>query len=586
MTSLKTYCKVFLWVALVLLTLSLLNFPIKLRFEYHIVESLFAFGNLLFLFAFLYVIWIILLFIASLIGNYLENFVIVGMFNLVFSGLWINAFHVNLIDQYSLGGMKCIIENGFIPFENWNLFYIDFPGLDLLAAFLNLILKIDPYSLKDFFMLFYAFIFPELLYIFYTKLLGNYRFAVLTTIILLHSNWMLTRASIIPGMCFWGGILSFLLMTCFLIVLLQEKKLERSILLTVIMFTITITYLPTSIFIFLMLLSICLFQRKLREKAFINSLLLIIHLLIIFAWVFYIASRTQLFLVDCMRSVGEYDIMERILNYLHVSRVEESPLWVNAIQFFWITFALIFGVLIFFWKITFSLKKNVTILNRTDTIIYCGITASLLITVLMFLIMLGGLSHNRLQMFGTFFTTPMVIKYLLDLKKPLYIRKFCILLFILIILLSLPTFIANNKRILSWPIYTYEHSSAMFLQHTLKDVRHIKLFSSLWYKYGFNQYYFPLAKYETESEWQYFDLTKSAQDLMVFWKTLVLKFSSEKFEESNLKSIFIYSQRLKVNAKIFYNIEFDDPCWNEVVDELLKNQKVYDNGYVTLFTSL
>ena len=149
--------RLLLWIVLLLLTSAILLFPVNLDFEYHAVESLYIFGDNLWLFGIIFVLWmtVLLLLLLGRIGEW-QRVTLVGIFAVVVFGFWviITPYGSYADGLVNMGHVKYLSQTGSISFDHINLAYFQYPGLHLTGFALSEISGLEIMEIRPLFLLF------------------------------------------------------------------------------------------------------------------------------------------------------------------------------------------------------------------------------------------------------------------------------------------------------------------------------------------------------------------------------------------------------------------------------------------------
>ena len=184
-TRMKSQHRLLVWVLLILLTLIILLFPVKLINEYHPIQAPYIFNNVPG-FTILFYVWIFfILWLGFAIGKYdnprWEHLALVSVMGLCIIGFWIfiTPYGSYADSIYNMGLVRYLNEFGRIPTGNTVLAYFDFPGMHLLVSGISQLTGMNIFNIQTLFLIFNATFFSALLYILFTYWLKNSKSALI-----------------------------------------------------------------------------------------------------------------------------------------------------------------------------------------------------------------------------------------------------------------------------------------------------------------------------------------------------------------------------------------------------------------------
>jgi hypothetical protein len=581
--------RLILWILLLLLTASILIFPVNLQFEYHPVESLYIFGDNLLLFSILYVVWLasLLLLLFSKIAEW-QRVVLITIFTLVFLGFWVvNTPYGSYADgMVNMGHVKYLTETGNIQFDHPVLAYFQFPGMHLTALSLSEITGLDIFWVRIIFILFLRVLFAILLYLFFSRTLNNKTLASLSVILLIQGSIMLSRTEFHPSdmaFIFFGIIL-------FTVFVINKYRSVPMMSIFIISFAgLIMTYLAIPVFIIFILGGIYLLQ-KISKKNTISWTLLIFCIVIFLTWEMYWATRMFYGLAGHTQDLiaAFSDPIERLLPIFGTasSKLGESvPLWASLTRFFWMAVIFVLGMVLGVRNI-FRIRK----LDSTETLETGGLWGVLIFSVIGVFAFPGGTQIHRILMYAPLFTVPIIMRFLNSYEKPQtdyipahhnlltrssnWLGKYSvILLMVIFFVLSLPTFLVNRSDINTQTIYKYELSAGEFVENNFDD--NSLLFISDILTIYTNTYYVPDASLSHPPQpWE----VSGEED---FW--LALDRITENFTNSTTMSLFTLTEKFDKPYSSLFNITQDDPKWLGFTHKLTENNMIYSNNHTQIY---
>lgn len=585
-----------LWILLLLLTAAILLFPVRLKFEYHAVESLYIFGDNLLLFAVVYCLWLAsLLLLLFTRNNEWQRVSLVSIFALVFFGFWvINAPSGGYADGLvNMGHVRYLEQAGRIAVEHTLLAYFQFPGLHLTALSLSQISGLDIFVTRPLLLLFSRILFTVMLYVLFAKSLKNSHLASLAVLLLLQGSMMFSRTGFHPGVT---AILFFTILLILLLTVRGDRAPGIAVPATVVMLisfaALTVTYIPISVFFIFVLAGIYVLQ-KLSGKSLVSGSIIILCLTVFFAWEMYWATRTFTGMVGHVQYfiAAFTNPLERLLPLFGTATArlgETVPLWVSLTRGFWLAFIFVFGTILGIRNL-FRVKR----LDVTETMENGGLWGVLIFSVICILAFPSGTQGHRLLMYTPLFTVPIIMRFLSGSSRQSELsqstrfgkglsnswgwfrRHVFTLLLILFFILSFPTFLVNHSNVSTTVVHNYELSAGEFVEATY-EAKPLHFFSDIITVYT-NVYYVPDANFS--HPWHHWDIADEEE----LW--LDINRLMDRFENSGGNSIFVLSEKFTQPFRSISVIEPTDPRWREFVNRLSQDDKIYDNGHTQIYTN-
>jgi len=578
--------KLILLVSAILFSITILFFPVHLTLKYQPIQSVCIFDNLL-LFGILYYTWLALILLALFSPKKSEDridrekFIFTCLFSIVFWGFWIiitrgTFFAVDGAIQAD--HIKYVLDVGHTIQNNPNFGYFDFPGLHFLFSEVSIILGVKILDIITLLLMLRIIVLSTLLYIFYSKILDAY-LAPLATLLTIQGNWILARFNFLHP-----GSFALIFLAIFLVLLARHEHtlFERSdIIVGVITITATtITHFVTSTSFFFILLGLYLLQ--IFSKVSIlrrDRWIFILSLLIPLSWGLNLAIGTFSSLANVfIRSFEEMKFLEYLSIVARPNIGIEVPLWANITRLFWLILVFICGTLLGLVNIV-KIKK-LSWLQRREAGALFGIILLTAIAILP----LGGVQYYRFLMYGSFFTTPILLRFLASLgkgKQEIFNKIDVVaLLIMLFFALSLPTFLAYNDRINIDTYYPYELSVGGFLSSVYGKGDGVTIYvdGSTAPIVG---YYMPSSHFRTEVAWSY---VKSKEEVFQSIDNWLLNFLATKNDIGQHDIMLLFSKRLPIPYERDLGINSTDPYWNQLKYKLQYVNRVYDNQHVQIYT--
>ncbi len=571
------------WPLLILLTLSLLLFPVHFTLEYQAIQSVSAIPRVS-LFATLYVIWVavfwIILFGARQRARW-EYPALAVIFMLIFIGFWF-VKSPNMAMRYDgivhVAGVRLMLEKPgvLIPTATPNFVYSNFPGMNLVPMILALITDVGPLEATAIALVFHLVIVTSLLYAYLVNLIRHAPLAVLATLLIVQGNIMLGRYGFYPT--FWA--LVFLLPVLLLICKRTPKKSGTAM--TVVMFlaVAAVTHVVTSLLLFFLFAVLYLIRRWRLSSASetlrtTNVVLIALSAVLPLGWqAFYgipfFEGLTRL-AESWLRELSLNNALAFLFAFANRYGGPALPLWVTGVRYFWITVVLAAGAVLGVRSL-FSVRR----LDGQDHMLVSGLVAVVMFTALLTLLSPGGSEFYRVILYGPFFTVPILLRYLARLPSLARLIAWRVLA-VCLFALSLPTFYAHNNLVSGSVFYPAEINAGQLMGRIgdgTSDKPRIYVDSS---EEGVTSFSVPNASFRIIVDPP---LLKNRDGV-----SKALQSAIESFFGSNPGGhVFFYlSKRRLLAAEHYLQISPSDPLWTKVKRTLAEADLIYDNEVVTVF---
>jgi hypothetical protein len=601
-----------LWILLILLTATILLFPIHLHYEYHAIESIYVFGDNLPLFGILYYIWLaILLLLLFTKGRSSEwqRVALVCTFALVFFGFWvINTPTGGHLDElWNMGHIKYLLETGKISLNHPNFGYFQFPAFHLVNFSLSQISGLGIFETRILFLVFSGVLFAALLYLLFMRLLKNPYLTSLAVLLIVQGSIEASKEL----EAFWPGNLAILLFVVLLMLLSWREdralgmEAPGALIMIILLAAFTMSYLPLPAYFIFILAGIYLLQ-KVAKKNVVRSSATALFLVLFLTWEMYFSIHVFGSLAGLIPTfvAGFKQLGERAFSVGSgpgtTALGESVPLWASSIKFFWLALIFGLGTILGIWNLLRAKK-----LDSMEVIENGGLLGVIVFSIVCFFTFpVGEGSYLRFFRYAPFFTIPIVLKFLSGFsrhnelsqgniflensgrssdsngfrKSPANLggwfgRHVITLLVILFFALSLPTFLIQHNVVCSKNIYLYDCSVGEFLESAY-GAKELNLFSE------FGAYIY--TYYVTEAHFHIMmtpENTADKKDLLLKMNQLVDNFENLQSENA----IFILSEKFRQPRHSPATIEPTDSEWVEFVNRLARNNKIYDNCYIQIY---
>ena len=586
LTWVKGQNKALVWVLLLLWTVLLLLFPVRLINEYHSIQAPYLFENLP-LFGVLFCLWMLLLMLLLFSKSddstlNLENLALACVFGLVFMGFWvvITPYGSYADGIYNMGHVRYLGEIGRIGVGHPSLGYFDFPGMHLLVSDLSQVTGLGVFESTTVFLVFNAMLFSALLYVLFLKTLKSNRLAFLSVLLVMMGNVVLVEKMHILT----PGAFGFTLLAGFLVLLNQADgslfgRTASVRLLMIILFTaMTISYFATSFLAPLVLLGIYGVQliAKDREKsATVTSITLLLVMVIAWEinWTQHTFSSLVGFLPKFTADLFSGDFLRSVLTLASSSAGASLPLWAIVTRYFW--WALLGLGTILGLRNLFRISK----LSLTGKIETGGLLGIILLGALGLFGTARGSQFHRYLMYAPLFCSPILLRFLF--KSGAWGRKSLVLLTVMVCALALPTFLSSVNTITTDAIYPYGIASGEFLEsHSDEQGKELVLFRVSNVTAAWAYYFTPNTSFKSISLKTYFN--DSEDELWLEIDKLVDKFQDPGYIPEKQK-VFIISEKSTNVFQHLLDILPSHNGWEELRQRLASTNILYDNGHVRMY---
>lgn len=604
-----------LWILLIVLTATVLLFPVHLQYEYHAIESIYAFGDALPLFGVLYYIWLaillLLLFTKGRSSKW-QRVALVCIFTLVFVDFWvINSPNGGHFDElWNMGHINYLQETGTINLNHPNLGYFKFPAFHLFNFSLSEISGLGIFETRILYLVFSGMLSAALLYLLFVRLLKNPYLASLAVLLMVQGSIEISKEL---G-SFWPGNLAILLFVVLLILLSRREDrplgmgAPGALIMIILLAAFTMSYLPLPTYFIFILAGIYLLQ-KAAKKNLVRPSTIVLLLTILLAWEIYWAiGQFSSFAVLITTFIANFtQLGERVLAVGSgpgaIALGEGVPLWASSIKFFWLALIFGLGTILGIWSLVKAKRLDSSQVLETGGLL--GVIVFSAVCFFAFPSEAGN--YLRFFRYAPYFTIPIILRFLSGFsrhnelsqwnilpenpggssdpngfrKSPAnfggwFGRHVITLLVILFFALSLPTFLIQHNGVSSKNTYPYDCASGEFLESTYEG-EELDIFS------GVGAYIY--TYYVTEARLH----IMVSSGLTTGKEALLLKVNqlADGFEgpgEGN--TIFVLTEKFRLPRHSPAIIEPTDPEWVEFVNRLVENNKIYDNGYIEIYERL
>jgi hypothetical protein len=338
---------------------------------------------------------------------------------------------------------------------------------------------------------------------------------------------------------------------------------------------LTITHLVTALVFIIILMSIYLLGRY-SKKNLIEFPLVTLCTITILTWLTYFAISTDTSLVNII-STNIRDLFGTQIVSSYLVNMTSSyfgavgtPVWVDLIRYFWLALVLAPGSIVALINL-FKVRN----LSQMDIALLGGVVG-LGIFVVLTLIESGLVEGFRALFYLPLFSVPIIFGFL-SIRGNFVKRFVPAILLVIILALSVPTFLVHNDRVGIAAIYPQEISTSKFLSSCYGNGEALNIVgdSSTDRQILLDM---PEANYES-----FLSYTEENEDQV--WSGLALLVKDfESPGESYNNSLFLYSGRLASNFTYLFRVDpTSDPKWQLLNETLNQNSLIYNNGMMEVY---
>lgn len=584
MPQLRGNFRLGVWCLLCILTLLIFLYPAHLNYQYAIIQSLDIFPHLQ-LFSILFTVWfgmiLALLFFRERKQRVQEweNIALLGIFILVFSGIWVSLTDGNNGEYLAYAAQaKNIVDMGRVPGVLQSISTTDFPGLPLLLSGIRLVTGFETSNGMFVLLILNMLLYSTFLYLLFRCLVKDPFLASLGTLIVIIG--VRETAQFIPN--FHPRGFALVLFSALLVLLFSKYRqpnggrIVSNVVLFIILFAaLTITHLVTALVFIIILMSIYLLGRY-SKKNLIEFPLVTLCTITILTWLTYFAISTDTSLVNII-STNIRDLFGTQIVSSYLVNMTSSyfgavgtPVWVDLIRYFWLALVLAPGSIVALINL-FKVRN----LSQMDIALLGGVVG-LGIFVVLTLIESGLVEGFRALFYLPLFSVPIIFGFL-SIRGNFVKRFVPAILLVIILALSVPTFLVHNDRVGIAAIYPQEISTSKFLSSCYGNGEALNIVgdSSTDRQILLDM---PEANYES-----FLSYTEENEDQV--WSGLALLVKDfESPGESYNNSLFLYSGRLASNFTYLFRVDpTSDPKWQLLNETLNQNSLIYNNGMMEVY---
>jgi len=550
-----------LLVGIGILTAILVGFPTSIVLRDYPVQSLIAIQSMN-MFAVTYLIWMALISLALLTtrGEQTSDWyylVIILLFSIVNIEFWTIKRPLGLDGDplFQIAGAKYLLANGHLvqPTAGVTAYY-DFPGLAFIAVAISQILHLSFISVEVDVAFIQGLFFPLVVYVLFNRYTHDKFLATLGVMFAIFGNILLgSYNNYHPSSL---GLLVFLPLVLLQIQLVYEgtHKTKMYLLLILSFFAVVISHFITSALIVFIIFSVYIWKKN-TPKLFLMTIFVVFG-----TWLVY--SEVTFGSVIYTIIQGASDLTTGWLAYLSLginSRIgQRVPYWVSVDTLFWLVF--VYGL-----PLIISLHELLVLRKTRIEVVQLG--AVILLVVLTLIPYPTGVQIERFFIYAPFFTIPILIKT--EIIRRISFRTFGVLLVILLVALSFPTFLVQNSDVSINTLYQSDVNGALFLSRGFGSGAGLSIYSN---QNSVYEYFLPMAANYYVTEFTY--TSPNPRQLLIDSLNSLLS----GFVSSHEESVFVYSKWFMIFPHHYLGISNNDPIWTNLYENLSLSNLIYESS--------
>ncbi len=551
----------------VLLTVTLLGFPVRTRFVVTAVQSVDLFASYLPLFGFFFFVW--LLAILSLLNAHAKDplasewysFLTLVVLVTVFLGFWVlTTSHGRHADEwYTIAQAQSVADLGRVEPSLYG--YLSYPGTHILAAVSSMAMGTDLVTVRRIILLVSVTTLTASVFLWERKTVGGRIGTSLATVLFFIANPIVTKSYVL-----FPGHFGLVLLVSYLAYVYGMQSLNKRVAASYLLsgltyFALTVTHFMSSLFVLLVSWAMVVLGRRNRLVVTQHALTMTI---IFLSWQVYQIYAAQSFahlgrsFLEKLSQGGLY--FGSILSLGGSNLGGGVPLWARFTMSVWILSVYFLGSLVIL-AAAFHIRRT-SYLERVEV---AGLLTVGGISLLGSITSPGGLQLIRAIQWIPIFTTSALVRR--SIPRPLT----SVIGLGLITLLAFPSFLYYNNNVALDSFYHYDVLSAQTLRKAVQVLSNPPtVFGSVFAR----PVYLPVvAEIRTEPEYAYFrdegDMFRSLDGLV------------EEFLRTR-PGIFVFSERIRGQYARLYGIGVQDERWY-FLGRLEGSTRMYDSGFVRMF---
>ncbi len=570
--------RIVLWAVLLVLSATILLFPVNITLDASPVQSLNIFANFP-LFAALFLTWmgtlLFLLFWKARGGNDWEKLALVCIFALVFVDFWaIKTFYDQGGDSLSqLALIPYLQDMGRLP--DIPVDYFEWPGMFLFTNFFSQATGLEPFGAAYLLRISAPVLSVALLFRIYVGSRMNVKFAAVAVLLAMVAVTGF-RTSFRPD------LLAYVYLFGFLVVLAKSEygrllRFPHVLMMMIFMAALVMTYFMHAAALFFVLLGIYVTQRLGRKKPMPFTIVLL-SLIAIVAWQMYwtVASFHNMasYLPSVIDRILSFDIFSTLRGSVSSALGTEVPLWTIFTRYAKWMVLYGFGTLLALSGLVRLRRLSPQQIAAVGAVMGLGG-----LTVLATMLSMKGSQFYRYFMYAFAFLAPLVVGFCLNRSKGWQRNTAITLLLGFIFALSFPSLLSTGGSISVHNVSPQEVAAGEFMQERYGTGNGLDAYNNLHYAGSdIARYYIPNAVPYGPNDYTW--LTN--EELLFEDMDRLLR----EYRRSGPDSIFIFAER---SSLLWYNVlrvQPDDPRWQEIKGQLAGEDNgniIFSNDYVRIY---
>ncbi len=568
--------QVFLWSALLALTVAILMYPSNLGLRSFAITSADVFPRLPILGALVY-LWaaflakVLLTDADERIARW-KRLILVGIAALVFRGFW------NIIAPEQLEGVVRINTSevwqahGRITFGP-TVGYMGWPGASLPSIILTESTGLPLLQAVTALTVFTSIVIGLGAYTYMLGILADSFLAAIAALLVVVGN----LAMIIYHQ---AGPTAIVFVVLFMSLLMHPRSCRATsgmLVGLVLLMGASVTHFHSAMHFFFLALGVWILTRSDRESSgsWASALLVAVFFSLPMAWLIFwalsgLASISNWTLTSLLNPALLADRLTSVLVIGQANFGPSVPTWYSFTRFAWLGVLYAAGGVIWIQEM-FRFGS----LGRTNQRVTAAFFGLGLISLTSSLVSPRGFAELlRALTYIPFFTVPL-LALAVRRSGPTFAKRVSLGLLVLFVGLSFPTFLANNFRINSDSYHKIEFSAGEWLRYAYGNGSGLIVFTTA-SAVGPVQRFLPEASYTTERQTHEFERW-TAESLWKALDELLDKFDSAAHRQ--WKAVYVHSPKEALQRSMTFNIPYSHPNWAAIGDRLsVSHDKVYENG--------
>jgi hypothetical protein len=458
--------------------------------------------------------------------------------------------------------------------------YSDWPGLSVTTVVLSRVADLKLFAAID--VLTWAMSIAVVVagYTFLLRALGSCRYATLGCLmIVLGDQWL--------HFIYFPWIMGLTLMLTFLIVLFREPLVDKTNL-TVGLLLFCSSILAHSfgaVLMWVMLASTVAFGLLLGSRSRFRGLLPVAStlFLLLTAWPVYWGTRSFESMTKMgLQQIQSFSLTGFVGNSLNVSQAqfgETLPIWLTGVRLTWLILIFVVGAILWTKEVGYLRRPSSVRVPSTLLIAYF---AFVLVSVAIVILTEGGVANARRSLtYGGFLSVPFLL--MLMQRGSLVVRAFLLRgLVLVVVALSLPSFLGIGFNIPRWAYYNVEYSPGAWINSLYGTGKGLDIFADVPVFWAVSLSVTD-ARFHIERSFLEFE---HPEEQAVVWKAfdeLLDRYHHSRPDASD--ALFVYSPKMALYSGSIYGISPNHPGWRAILLRLREsNNQIFDVGPIQVFS--